>query len=247
MGSRPEDLVVAGAPLVEGVEQQVEEVVGDRRVARRAVDRVVGVRRPGGDLLQADGVRVGRHDLVGDGPHPLLGPGRLDGGPRLRRRSDDGGVVAAGEGHQDRGEVGAEVEVAGHHGGRACRGAVSAAVSAAVPAAVPAAVATAVATAVPARGTGLDARAGHQCGAQRECRGEEAEEDAMAGGSGHLRTVALPVVAGKPPFGGIAVSPRGTPRGPAAGASSPRVPAPPRRRRTGSSGRSPGRAAPRRT
>ena len=58
--------------------------------------------------------------------------------------------------------------------------------------------------AVPAaRRTGVDARAGHQCGAQRECRGEEAEKDAVAGGSGHLRTVALPVAAGKPHLGAL--------------------------------------------
>ena len=55
MRRRPGDLAVVGAALGERVEQQVEEVVLHGRVAHRAVERVVGERRPGGDLLQAHG------------------------------------------------------------------------------------------------------------------------------------------------------------------------------------------------
>jgi hypothetical protein len=109
-----DDDFVLGLALVELVQQELQVVVADRGRARFAAEHRRQAGRAGapeGDLLQADEVGLLFEDLVGQ----ALGPGRevvgADFAQDLAGRGDEG--FEAGRADR-RGQVGSEVEVAGH-------------------------------------------------------------------------------------------------------------------------------------
>jgi len=109
------DRAVPFLALVQLRQQQLEEVVLDRRRFRLAgEDGTEGGRRgaPQRDLLQADQIRFGADDLLGQ----ALGADREVGRFHLADDAAVGFDEFAGRFGFDRGaQVGAEVEVAGHH------------------------------------------------------------------------------------------------------------------------------------
>jgi len=95
----------------QGIQQQLQVIelhgLGRGRVAHRAAAEE-------GDLLHADEGRLHGLDLAGKGHRPLREVGRLNARPELTHRRDDLNGITAHDCAHGRGQIGAEVEVAGH-------------------------------------------------------------------------------------------------------------------------------------
>ena len=116
---RPRGDRVRNALVGERIQQQLEEVEGDRRRGRVGGARQVVARRlhvVRRDLLEPDEVRVDAGDLGRHRRHPRRRVGRLDAPVELRHaHRDHVGVLLIG----DQEQVGPEVQVLAHHADRA--------------------------------------------------------------------------------------------------------------------------------